>query len=59
MEYIGKYETEDLLSCHDGNLVAVDFIRGVPVERLLSKGDKDWLKSVDLQSWLHENGLFY
>lgn len=57
MEYLGRYASEDLLNCHDGRLVAVDFIRGRPVERLLGAEDKEWLKSVDLQSWLHECGI--
>ncbi|GAI35406.1 unnamed protein product, partial [marine sediment metagenome] len=59
MEYLGRYQSEDLLSCQDGRLVAVDFIRGCPMERLLGKDDKDWLKLVDLRSWLSENRLFY
>ena len=53
MEYIGKVDTLDLLNgeVSGGNLVAVDFIRGSPVERLLDKEELSWLYGVDFQRW--------
>ena len=54
MEYLGHYSTLELFDMHDGKLVAVDFIRGSPVERLLNGDDKTWLEKVDLQSWLFD-----
>lgn len=52
MDYLGQYHTADLLEDMSGRLVAVDIIRGRPIERYLSDDDVYWLKTVDLQSWL-------
>ena len=55
MEYLGKVDTLDLLNgeVSGGNLVAVDFIRGSPVERLLDKEELSWLYGVDFQRSLY------
>ncbi|MBA7571364.1 hypothetical protein ES708_13126 [subsurface metagenome] len=50
MKYLGRYYTSELLFdediCGDKKLMAVDVIRGSPVERLLGAEDLEWLKSV-------------
>jgi len=56
MDYLGRWSTIELLDMHDGNVVAVDFIRGRPLERLLNNDDREWLENVDFQSWLFALG---
>lgn len=55
MDYLGKYDITELVDDISGPLIAVDIIRGRPVERYLTDDDVGWLKRVDLYSWLNSS----
>lgn len=51
MEYLGRYDNSELLDCQGGRLVAVDIIRGKPVERYISNEEKGWLELIEYKQY--------